>query len=112
MSVSRGSEAGYRGHRVRLLVRGHGVLGPAHAAALHQHVVLAGQRDRAQRDHQEQVRDVRLRALSAHHVAFRTLAHLQQLQEEFNDVFRKEMWLKDAPRTRPVAASRGTSALS
>lgn len=40
----------------------------AHASAFHQHVVLAGERDRPQGYHQEQIWNVRLRALSSDQV--------------------------------------------
>ena len=45
------------------------VLGPAGAAALDEHVVLSGERDRAERNDEEQVRHVRLDALAVQEVA-------------------------------------------
>ena len=62
------SELWYDGERVRVVL-GVGVPGPAGAAALHQHVVLAGEGDGAQGDHQEQVGHVRLHALAVQQVA-------------------------------------------
>ena len=41
----------------------------AHATALHQNVILTGQGHRPKRDHQKQIRHVRLRALAVDHVA-------------------------------------------
>ena len=42
----------------------HGVFGPTDAAGLDQHVILPGERHRAERDHQEQVGRVRLHTLA------------------------------------------------
>lgn len=55
----------------------------ADAPALHEHVVLAGERDRAQGNDEEQIRNVRLGALATHHFAFGRLAYLEDdlLQE-------------------------------
>lgn len=53
--------------RLTRLLRG--VLGLAHATALDEDVILAGQRHRSQRNHQEQVRDVRLGAFTPDHIA-------------------------------------------
>lgn len=53
--------------RLTRLLRG--VLGLAHATTLDEDVILAGQRHRSQRNHQEQVRDVRLGAFTPDHIA-------------------------------------------
>lgn len=58
-------------YHVRLLGGARRVLGLAHASALHQHVILASQRHRAERNDQEQVGHIGLRTLAADHIALR-----------------------------------------
>ena len=60
-------EVRYDGEGVRVGPRG--VLGPAGAAALDEHVVLAGEGDGAERDDEEQVGHVRLHALAVQEIA-------------------------------------------